>query len=47
MHGLKRVCQVFQRSESSANIVHAVQPGPSFDHNENGDKCKLRTELMN
>ena len=37
-HGLKRICQVFQRNESSAKNVCVVKPRPSFGHDENADK---------
>jgi hypothetical protein len=40
---------VFQtrRSEFIINIVCAEKPGPSFDHNEDADKCIQRTGQMN
>lgn len=36
MHGLKRDCQLFQRSEASDESVLVVEP--SFAHNEIADK---------
>jgi len=46
-HGLKRICQVFQRNESSAKNVCVVKPRPSFGHDENADKSIWRIEPTN